>query len=158
MRLVYDSSKPPFHRITSIQIQRRSSPDRITPALETIHDDQTYTVAMRAYIVSGNDGFRAVFQDVRDGEMQVLVDEEHGFFLSTLLRRYFCALNTLERWMRYVRMKKSFNLHSLNRAPLSSNPHWSKVRIAYESGRYSTSDSVVSISPVLDGRIVNEFE
>lgn len=57
-----------------------------------------YTLAVRSYTASGNDGF-TMLKPTPDNAVKVLVDEESGWAPAMMLRRLFLGLRTLNLWM-----------------------------------------------------------
>ncbi|TGZ78126.1 Metallo-dependent phosphatase [Ascodesmis nigricans] len=56
--------------------------------------DKTFTMATRAYMVKGKDGFTSLLG------AEELVDEENGVLISMILRQYFLSLKVLGKWSR----------------------------------------------------------
>jgi 5'-nucleotidase len=78
MKVVFDSSLPPGARVKSVDVKG-----------EPIDLGKTYTVATKAYMNTGKDGF-TMFMD-----KPYVIDEENGQMLSTVLRNHLRELQVI---------------------------------------------------------------
>lgn len=81
----YDSSLPSGARIVSCKIGG-----------EDLVPDKKYTLATRAYMAKGKDGYEAL--TVEHGKAEDVVDEESGVLISMILRQYFSSLKVMRNW------------------------------------------------------------
>ncbi|KAF0455054.1 Metallo-dependent phosphatase [Gigaspora margarita] len=99
LKIEYNQNAVPGDRLRNVWLTERQIDDEDED--ENISDDpgphrivgkldmqKTYTVCTRAYLASGNDGYKAFAEPTT----QYLVDHENGVILSTLIRRYFIGL------------------------------------------------------------------
>lgn len=93
--LEYDSSLPSGARIVSCKIGG-----------EDIVPDKKYTLATRAYMAKGKDGYEAL--TVEHGGAEDVVDEENGVLISMILRQYFLSLKVMGKWRRGGAFKQFF--------------------------------------------------
>ncbi|CAG8613328.1 22864_t:CDS:2, partial [Dentiscutata erythropus] len=181
LKIEYNRNAEPGDRLRNVWFTERQIDDEGED--ETISDDpgphriigkldmqKTYTVCTRAYLASGNDGYKAFAEPTT----QYLVDDENGVILSTLVRRYFIGLY-------YINAMK-YNMSCENRtkeAVIKAANSWKKFtetrreKSAYgniSSRRISSALSLsmmemvpkkvefvkdwVTVAPMIEGRIV----
>lgn len=80
----FDSTRPAGSRVLSCKI-----------GTEDVVPDRKYTLATRSYMHNGKDGFEALSAEAG---AEVVVDEENGVIISSILRQYFLALKVVGRW------------------------------------------------------------
>ena len=90
IQLAYDPSRPPYSRILWAKIN--NSP---------LDVERRYTVATRAYIAHGKDGFTSLLAESEGGTAEEVVSEENGILISMMLRQYFMSLKVLGKWARW---------------------------------------------------------
>jgi 5'-nucleotidase len=73
----FDSTKPSGHRVVSVTFKN-----------EPVKDDQIFTCAAKLYMVEGHDGYETLVEC-----RPLIIDEENGQMLSTVLLNYFRELN-----------------------------------------------------------------
>jgi hypothetical protein len=66
-----------------------------------------YSIATRGYMALGKDGLEALNEE--NDDVEVVIDEEHGVLISTIIRQYFLSLKVLSRWKRGLCLTKCFN-------------------------------------------------
>lgn len=93
--LEYDSSLPAGARIVSCKIGG-----------EDVVPDKKYTLATRAYMAKGKDGYEALTPE--QGGAEDVVDEENGVLISMILRQYFLSLKVMGKWRRGGAFKEFF--------------------------------------------------
>lgn len=91
----YDSSLPSGARIVSCKIGG-----------EDLVPDKKYTLATRAYMAKGKDGYEALTGE--HGGAEDVVDEENGVLISMILRQYFLSLKVMGKWRRGGAFKEFF--------------------------------------------------
>lgn len=96
--LEYNSSLPAGERIVSCKIGG-----------EDLIPDKKYTLATRAYMAKGKDGYEAL--TVEQGGAEEIVDEENGVLISMILRQYFSSLKVMGKWTRGAAFKQFFGEH-----------------------------------------------
>jgi 5'-nucleotidase len=69
--------------------------------------ERRYSIATRGYMARGKDGFESLNEENED--VEVVIDEEHGVLISTIVRQYFLSLKVLSRWKRGLCVTKCFN-------------------------------------------------
>jgi 5'-nucleotidase len=69
--------------------------------------ERRYSIATRGYMARGKDGFESLNEENED--VEVVIDEEHGVLISTIIRQYFLSLKVLSRWKRGLCVTKCFN-------------------------------------------------
>lgn len=96
MTIEYDSSLPAGARIVSLKIGG-----------EDMVPDKKYTLATRAYMAKGKDGYDALTSE--QGGAEEVVDEENGVLISMILRQYFLSLKVMGNWSRGGAFKEFFS-------------------------------------------------
>ncbi|CAG8524516.1 10495_t:CDS:2 [Acaulospora colombiana] len=175
LKVEYNSSAEPFHRLRNVWLTERRSPSVATNEDENgvanmaennvDSDDDSgplsimgkldmqkiYTVCTRAYMTAGNDGFKALMQP----ETQFLIDEENGMLLSTLVRRYFIGL--------YYTSAIKFNMSCESRtreAVLKAALHWkklAKMRRKEDAHKHVSRRSIIDALCKSMGNIIKVF-
>ncbi|KAF2271593.1 5'-nucleotidase-like protein [Westerdykella ornata] len=82
-----DYSLPPYSRILTAHID--GAP---------IDLQKEYVLATRGYMGRGKDGYTSLLIEEEGGTAKVLVSEENGVLISTILRQYFMSLKVLGKW------------------------------------------------------------
>ncbi|PHH90862.1 hypothetical protein CDD83_2418 [Cordyceps sp. RAO-2017] len=67
---------------------------------QDLDPEKQYTIATRGYMGRGKDGYTSLLVKSEGGEVEEIVDEEHGILISTMLRQYFMGLRTIGQWKR----------------------------------------------------------
>ncbi|CAG8745435.1 1556_t:CDS:2, partial [Gigaspora rosea] len=178
LKIEYNQNAEPGDRLRNVWLTERQIDDEDED--ENISDDpgphriigkldmqKTYTVCTRAYLASGNDGYKAFAEPTT----QYLVDDENGVILSTLIRRYFIGLYYINA-MKYNMSCKARTKEAVIKAANS----WKKLaeskreKSAYGniSSRRITVDSElkkvefvkdwVTVAPMIEGRIVTSAQ
>jgi len=62
--------------------------------------EKRYTIATRGYMARGKDGFESL--NVRNSDVEEIINEEHGILLSMMIRQYFLSLKIVSRWKRGI--------------------------------------------------------
>jgi hypothetical protein len=70
----------------------------ISIADTALDPDRKYTLATRAYMAHGKDGFHSLLMASEGGAAEEIVEEENGMLISALLRQYFMSLKVMGRW------------------------------------------------------------
>ncbi|KAL7271992.1 hypothetical protein RUND412_005216 [Rhizina undulata] len=91
----YDPALPAGERIHKIRVGN-----------EDLVPEKKYTLATRAYLANGRDGYDALTKE--EGAEEV-IDEENGVIVSTILRQYFLSLKVLGKWSRGDSFKSLFS-------------------------------------------------
>lgn len=65
---------------------------------EVYDPDRKYLLSTRGYMGRGKDGYDCLLVQSEGGEAEEIVDEESGMLISTILRQYFQALQTIGQW------------------------------------------------------------
>ncbi|KNE59811.1 hypothetical protein AMAG_05269 [Allomyces macrogynus ATCC 38327] len=86
LAFVFDPSREPGSRIVSVDV---TSPKRAGP----LDREAVYTVATREYLAGGHDGYTAL---VVDDPSKVLVDDENGLLMTTMIRKYLLGLKMMK--------------------------------------------------------------
>ena len=60
--------------------------------------ERRYSCATRSYMARGKDGFDSL--NVKNADVEEVINEEHGILLSMVIRQYFLSLKVLSRWRR----------------------------------------------------------
>ena len=89
-RVLWDSRKPPGHRVIGIWQQKEVEHDGINSGHRQVDDHEVkrektgrkYKIVTREYMAQGHDGFLSL----KDGKY--LIDDESGQMMSTLVRQY----------------------------------------------------------------------
>lgn len=90
----FDPSRPSGSRIVSCSVG--GAP---------VDPNKKYTMATRAYMANGKDGFTALSKE--EGA-EVVVDEENGVLISMILRQYFLSLKVMGKWSRGLQFRRFF--------------------------------------------------
>lgn len=133
---------------------------------EPLDFEKRYSVATRGYMARGKDGFESLNEENED--VEVVIDEEHGVLISTIIRQYFLSLKVLSRWKRGLCVTKLFSglkKDQLN-AGVLSNSKSPRLSAATSVGTESTESSedearivdVEATSPVQERRMSKEEE
>lgn len=83
----YNPSADEDHRVRYVKIKG-----------EDIELEERYTVATRGYMARGKDGFESLRVD--SGDVEYVINEEHGVLISMIVRQYFLSLKVVSRWKR----------------------------------------------------------
>ena len=59
-----------------------------------------YTIATRGYMARGKDGFKSL--NVKNSDVDEIINEEHGVLLSIMIRQYFLSLKIVSIWKRGI--------------------------------------------------------
>jgi hypothetical protein len=94
----YNARKPPGSRIV------RAHVDKLP-----IEEDRKYTLATRAYMAHGKDGFDSLLTKSEGGSAEEVVSEENGTIISTILRQYFLSLKIVGRWRRMTSLHRHWD-------------------------------------------------
>ena len=98
----YSAGKPPGSRIVRAQVDKLP-----------IEEGRKYTLATRAYMAHGKDGFDSLLAKSEGGHAEEVVSEENGMIMSTILRQYFLSLKIVGRWRRMTSLHKHWDeVHS----------------------------------------------
>ena len=74
---------------------------------EPIDFEKRYSIATRAYMARGKDGFESL--NIKNEDVEEVITEENGVLLSTIIRQYFLSLKILSRWKRGLCVTRLFN-------------------------------------------------
>ncbi|KAL7272837.1 hypothetical protein RUND412_004334 [Rhizina undulata] len=91
----YDPALPAGERIHKIRVRN-----------EDLVPEKKYTLATRAYMANGRDGYDALTKE--EGAEEV-IDEVNGVIVSTILCQYFLSLKVLGKWCRGDSFKSLFS-------------------------------------------------
>jgi len=126
MRFVYDPNATPGKRVAEVYVHG-----------ELIDLEKSYTVATRYYMSIGRDGFTALTKG------EVLMPDENGHLLSSLLRNYFWAVEVVNKML----------AKQVNRDQISTAIK--KLNLIDED---TPSPHNIVISPQVQGRILTVYE
>jgi len=126
MRFVYDPARPPGNRVLSIHIGD-------TVVSPTSAPGERYSVATRHYMAQGNDGFKAL------AEGEILMDDENGHTLATLMRNFFWSVARINR------------MHAKKRTTADIGE---KMKLLKLDSHYSDHSAPLLIAPQVEGRIL----
>ncbi|CAG8484242.1 16332_t:CDS:2 [Racocetra persica] len=131
LKVEYNRNAEPGDRLRNVWFTERQSSIADDEEDENISEDpgphriigkldmqKTYTVCTRAYLASGNDGYKAFAEPTT----KYLVDDENGIILSTLIRRYFIGLY----YINAIKYNMNFKERT-NEAVLKAANSWKKL-------------------------------
>lgn len=120
----------------SLEPRQRIVQGSVTVNKKPLENDKQYTVTTKGYLAHGKDGYD-VFSDAK-----VLLDEEIGPLMPTLLRNTFTELEVLDA------------LNHRKKAVMRGAEQWKKLANIQESTLESTDGCcMMGIRPVVEGRI-----
>ncbi|KAI9208305.1 Metallo-dependent phosphatase-like protein [Polychytrium aggregatum] len=169
LKIEYDSSKPPHHRITNVDVVK-AGPE--SSYLEKLDLEKEYTFATRSYLADGRDGFDCL------RKARVIVDKEQGLLISTIIRRFFIGIRVVNRfrvfcgenkvlardaftkWRRLVKdsLKSKDGIHHHLSTHSLHNLHKKKSTAAKEAEGVLSEDEddeLPEIEPMVENRIVD---
>lgn len=83
----YDPNRPSGDRVRWVKVHG-----------EELEFSRRYTIATRGYMARGKDGFESL--NVKNEDVEEIIDEEHGVMISAIIRQYFLSLKILSTWKR----------------------------------------------------------
>jgi len=83
----YNPSAPEGHRVRYVKVGGKE-----------LEMKKRYTVATRGYMARGKDGFETL--RAGNGDVEEIINEEHGVLISMIVRQYFLSLKIVSRWKR----------------------------------------------------------
>lgn len=83
----YNPSAPEENRIRYVKVDGKD-----------LDLEKRYTVATRGYMARGKDGFESLRYG--NGDVEEIINEEHGVLISMIVRQYFLSLKIVSRWKR----------------------------------------------------------
>lgn len=86
----FDPKQPVGKRVKDVQIG--SEPLDIT---------REYVLATRDYMARGKDGYTSLLPKSKGGPAEVIVSEENGLLIPTIIRQYFLSLKVLRKWKQF---------------------------------------------------------
>jgi len=89
LKFGYNPQADPGHRVNWVTIGDNDRPLEL---------DAKYSIATRGYMARGKDGFESL--NVKTGNAEEIVNEEHGVLISMIIRQYFLSLKIVSRWRR----------------------------------------------------------
>lgn len=112
----FDPTLPPGSRVKRVRIGN-----------EPLDRAKYYSLATRAYMAHGKDGFDSLLLKSEGGQAEEIVSEENGMILSTMLRQYFLSLKILGRWRRFMGLHQHWDevkskLHQQHEIKDSAHP------------------------------------
>ena len=159
LKVTYNSTKSPYNRVVSVSIQRYNDTSSVTfrdvingtnddesiSRFEPISKTQKYTLAIRDYLANGRDGFKCF----KRRNMEVIIDEENGITMATLLRNFFWSVNSANKILKWkndidevkIQSSESLNMHDIL-----------KVNSVSE---HKISDNDIIIKPTIDDRLLD---
>jgi 5'-nucleotidase len=96
LKFGYNPTRDPGNRIQWVIVQN-----------EELQLDKRYTIATRAYMAHGKDGFDSLKADNPD--VEEIISEEHGVLISMVIRQYFLSLKVISTWKRGNTISKLFS-------------------------------------------------
>ena len=108
---------------------------------EPIDLEERYSIATRAYMAHGKDGFESL--NIKNEDVEALINEENGVVLSTIIRQYFLSLKVVSRWKRGLCVTRLFNdlKNEQAHAGVLSTPESPRTSGTMSTGTESTESS-----------------
>lgn len=97
--------------------------------------EKEYTMAVRAYLVKGYDGYTALKVPDED----IIIDDESGVLISTMYRKFFLGLKYINAFKEY-QAKHVHDQERIKEFVASAANHWRKL--AFQFKRHNHSDDV----------------
>lgn len=140
LRVKFDSSKPTGKRVVSVMVVNT---DNESCKIEKLDLDKVYTVATRAYLADGGDGYTAfTLGQTLDGSCDSAI-------LSTILRRFLLGIKTLQQMKSSPKRQKSSSLAPQSKWKILVEKSLTCKRLKESKG------FVPEIDVKVDGRIID---